>query len=132
MDPFDGRVVSSFIRQAILGEPFSVFGDGTQTRSFCYIDDLVLGLIAMSESEEPGPINLGNPIEINLLTLGELIAQFVGVEAKFSFLELPEDDPKQRRPDISSAKSKLSWEPLTDLQTGIEKTTQWIRGALHS
>jgi dTDP-glucose 4,6-dehydratase len=132
MDPFDGRVVSSFIRQAILGEPFSVFGDGTQTRSFCYIDDLVLGLIAMSESEEPGPINLGNPIEINLLTLGELIAQFVGVEAKFSFLELPEDDPKQRRPDTSLAKSKLSWEPLTDLQTGIEKTTQWIRGALHS
>jgi nucleoside-diphosphate-sugar epimerase len=86
----------------------------------------------MSESEEPGPINLGNPFEMNLLTLGELIAQFVGVEAKFSFLELPEDDPKQRRPDISMAKSKLSWEPLTDLQTGIEKTTQWIRGSLDS
>jgi len=132
MDPFDGRVVSSFIRQGILQEPFSVFGNGTQTRSFCYIDDLVLGLIAMSESEESGPINLGNPHEINLLTLGELVAQFLGVEAKFTFLELPTDDPKHRRPDISLAKSRLSWEPLTDLETGIAKTTKWIEDFLES
>ncbi len=132
MDPFDGRVVSSFIRQAILGEPFSVFGDGSQTRSFCYIDDLVLGLIAMSESEESGPINLGNPVEIDLITLGALIAKTQEVEAKFSFFELPEDDPKQRRPDISLAKSKLLWDPLTDLETGISKTTQWIRQSLVS
>jgi nucleoside-diphosphate-sugar epimerase len=132
MDPFDGRVVSSFIRQAILHEPFSVFGNGTQTRSFCYIDDLVLGLIAMSESEESGPINLGNPYEINLLTLGGLIAQYLGVEPKFTFLELPEDDPKQRRPDITMARSKLSWEPLTDLETGIDKTTKWIKDFLES
>jgi UDP-glucuronate decarboxylase len=86
----------------------------------------------MAESDESGPINLGNPIEINLLTLGTLIAKQLETEAKFSFLELPEDDPKQRRPDISLAKSKLFWEPLTDLETGIDKTTQWIRGFLGS
>jgi nucleoside-diphosphate-sugar epimerase len=130
MDPFDGRVVSSFIRQAILHEPFSVYGDGRQTRSFCYIDDLVLALIAMSESEESGPINIGNPVEINLLELGALIAKALGIESKFSFQDLPEDDPKQRRPDISLAKSKLLWEPLTDLETGIHKTSQWMRQSL--
>ena len=130
MDPYDGRVVSSFIRQAILGEPFTVFGDGTQTRSFCYIDDLVSGLISMSESDESGPINLGNPLEIDLLTLGKVVARVLGVDLKFVYRELPEDDPKQRRPDITLAKSRLLWEPLTDLEVGIHKTSLWIKDAL--
>lgn len=130
MDPYDGRVVSSFIRQAILGEPFTVFGDGTQTRSFCYIDDLVLGLISMSESGEPGPINLGNPVEIDLLTLGEVVARVLDVDLRFVYNDLPEDDPKQRRPDISLARTRLLWEPRTSLEEGVYKTAQWINQSL--
>jgi nucleoside-diphosphate-sugar epimerase len=130
MDPFDGRVVSSFIRQALLGEPFSVFGDGSQTRSFCYIDDLVSGLISMSESGESGPVNLGNPFEIDLLTLGDIVASVIEVDAKFTFQELPEDDPKQRRPDITLARNKLLWEPKTSLEKGIGHTAQWIKHRL--
>ena len=130
MDPYDGRVVSSFIRQAILGEPFTVFGDGTQTRSFCYIDDLVSGLISMSESREPGPVNLGNPVEIDLLTLGNVVSKVLDVYPRFIYKDLPEDDPKQRRPDISLARTKLLWEPKTSLEDGIHKTAQWIKQVL--
>jgi nucleoside-diphosphate-sugar epimerase len=130
MDPYDGRVVSSFIRQAILGEPFTVFGNGTQTRSFCYIDDLVSGLIAMSESNESGPVNLGNPLEIDLLTLGNLVAKVIQVGADFTYQDLPEDDPHQRRPDITLARTKLSWEPKTSLEEGLHKTAKWIRQSL--
>jgi nucleoside-diphosphate-sugar epimerase len=130
MDPYDGRVVSSFIRQAILGEPFTVFGDGTQTRSFCYIDDLVSGLISMSESGESGPVNLGNPVEIDLLTLGNVVSEVLDVDPRFVYKDLPEDDPKQRRPDISLARTKLLWEPKTSLEDGIHKTAQWIKQAL--
>jgi nucleoside-diphosphate-sugar epimerase len=130
MDPYDGRVVSSFIRQAILGEPFTIFGDGTQTRSFCYIDDLVSGLISMSESGETGPINLGNPIEIDLLTLGKVVARVLDVDPKFVYEELPEDDPKQRRPDISLAISRLLWNPQTTLDQGIHQTALWINKSL--
>lgn len=132
MDPYDGRVVSSFIRQALLGEQFTVFGDGTQTRSFCYIDDLVSGLITMSESQEPGPINLGNPLEIDLITLGNLVAEVLGTDAKFTFQALPEDDPKQRRPDITLAKKKLLWAPKVSLEKGLSQTAQWIKQSLSS
>jgi dTDP-glucose 4,6-dehydratase len=130
MDPYDGRVVSSFIRQAILGEPLTIFGDGTQTRSFCYIDDLVLGLMSMSESTEPGPINLGNPLEIDLLTLGKVVARVLDVNLRFVYEELPEDDPKQRRPDITLAISRLLWNPQTTLDEGIRQTASWIKKSL--
>jgi dTDP-glucose 4,6-dehydratase len=129
MDPFDGRVVSSFIRQALSDEPFSVFGDGSQTRSFCFVDDLIAGIIAMAESQEGGPINLGNPFEIDLITLGKSIAEVLGVEPKFQFNELPEDDPKQRRPNIELANRLLSWAPQVDLREGIERTAAWIKNS---
>jgi nucleoside-diphosphate-sugar epimerase len=127
MDPYDGRVVSSFIRQGLSSEPFSVFGDGSQTRSFCFVDDLIDGIVAMAESRQPGPINLGNPSEIDLLTLGETVAQVLGIKPKYSFEKLPEDDPKQRKPDITLAKELLNWEPKVSLAEGIERTAAWIK-----
>jgi nucleoside-diphosphate-sugar epimerase len=132
MDPYDGRVVSSFIRQGLNSEPFSVFGDGSQTRSFCFVEDLIDGIISMAESGESGPINLGNPNEIDLLTLGEAVAKVLGVEAKYSFEELPEDDPKQRRPDITLAKALLKWEPKVPLSEGIQRTAAWIKSSRSS
>lgn len=127
MDAFDGRVVSSFIRQGLDSEPFSVYGTGTQTRSFCYVDDLISGIIKMAESNERGPINLGNPNEIDLITLGHKVAESLGIDAEFEFHELPEDDPKQRRPDISMALEKLGWEPTIPLSEGIAKTADWLK-----
>jgi nucleoside-diphosphate-sugar epimerase len=128
MDPFDGRVVSTFIRQALTGQPFTVFGDGSQTRSFCYVDDLISGLVKMSHSEEFGPINLGNPSEMNLITLGKEIARIIGIHPEFVFKDLPKDDPKQRRPEISKAKELLDWEPVFGLDYGLEKTASWMKG----
>ena len=127
MDPFDGRVVSTFIRQALALEPMSIFGDGSQTRSFCYVDDLIDGILRMAETSGFGPVNLGNPTEMNLLTLGKIVAESLGVEADFTFHPLPEDDPKQRRPDISLAKELFGWEPRIPLEVGIPKTADWIR-----
>lgn len=126
MDPFDGRVVSTFIRQALASEPFSIFGDGKQTRSFCYVDDLISGIILMAESQLSGPINLGNPAEIDLMRLGKEVASVVGTEPKFEFHDLPEDDPKQRKPDISKASSLLGWQPTTTLAEGLSKTASWM------
>lgn len=126
MDPFDGRVVSTFIRQALAGEPFTVFGNGSQTRSFCFVDDLIDGIWKFSQTEEPGPMNLGNPIEIDLITLGETVARVLGVEARFEFRPLPVDDPKQRRPDISLAKTKIGWAPKIQLEVGVKKTAEWM------
>ena len=127
MDPFDGRVVSTFIRQALALEPMSIFGDGSQTRSFCYVDDLIDGILKMAENNGFGPVNLGNPTEMNLLTLGKIVAESLGVEADFTFHPLPEDDPKQRRPDISLAKELFGWEPRIPLEVGIPRTANWIR-----
>ena len=126
MDPFDGRVVSTFIRQALKGEPFTVFGDGSQTRSFCYIDDLVRGIMAMGQSDHPGPINLGNPRENTLLELAEMVTDIVGGSGEIKFLDLPQDDPKKRNPDISKARSNLGWEPTVPLEEGIQKTATWM------
>jgi dTDP-glucose 4,6-dehydratase len=131
MDPYDGRVVSTFIRQALRSEPFTIFGDGTQTRSFCYIDDLVKGIMAMGRSDQPGPINLGNPRENTLLELATMVSRIVGGSGEINFLELPEDDPKQRNPDITRARSLLGWEPSVPLETGIEKTAAWMAKALN-
>ena len=126
MDPFDGRVVSTFIRQALKGEPFTVFGDGSQTRSFCYIDDLVRGIMAMGQSSSPGPINLGNPRENTLLELAKMVTDIVGGSGEIKFLDLPQDDPKKRNPDISKAKSILGWGPTVSLEEGIQKTATWM------
>jgi dTDP-glucose 4,6-dehydratase len=127
MDPYDGRVVSNFIRQALQGKPLTIYGSGEQTRSFCYIDDLVRGIVAMGRSNEPGPINLGNPEERTLLNLAELVLGLTKSTSKLEFLELPEDDPKQRCPDIRRARSLLGWEPRVDISSGIQSTADWIR-----
>ncbi len=126
MDPYDGRVVSNFIRQALQGKPLTMYGSGEQTRSFCYIDDLVRGIMAMALSNQPGPINLGNPEERTLLNLAEIVLKITNSDSNLEFLELPEDDPKQRCPDITKAKSLLSWEPTVDISTGITRTADWI------
>jgi dTDP-glucose 4,6-dehydratase len=132
MDPYDGRVVSTFIRQALRSEPFTIFGDGTQTRSFCYIDDLVKGIIAMGRSDQPGPINLGNPRENTLLELATIVTEIVGGSGEIIFLPLPQDDPKQRNPDITRARSLLGWEPSIPLESGIERTAAWMVKALRA
>ena len=129
MHPFDGRVVSNFIRQAMYGEPATIFGDGTQTRSFCYRDDLVEGLIAMMQNESGfvGPVNMGNPNEVTMLELAELILELTGSKSKIVKKPLPQDDPTRRKPDITLAKTKLQWEPTTPLRDGLQKTIDWFR-----
>ena len=129
MHPFDGRVVSNFIRQALAGEPITIFGEGTQTRSFCYRDDLVEGLIKMMENELDfiGPVNMGNPDEYSMLELAETVIELTGSGSPIVKKPLPEDDPTRRRPDISLAKQKLGWEPTTPLCDGLRKTIDWFR-----
>jgi dTDP-glucose 4,6-dehydratase len=124
----DGRVVPAFLDQALRGEDLTVFGDGKQTRSFCYVSDLVEGLLRLIESDEPYPVNLGNPNEMTILQFAEYIREKVGTTAGIQFRPLPSDDPKIRRPDISKAKRVLGWQPAVDLQTGIERTVEYFRG----
>jgi UDP-glucuronate decarboxylase len=128
MHPYDGRVVSNFIRQALTDEPITIFGDGSQTRSFCYYSDLLEGLIRLMEDETGfiGPVNLGNPNEFTIRELGELVWKTLGKEPKFVFKELPVDDPCRRRPDISLAKEKLGWEPKVQIEEGLRKTVEWF------
>lgn len=126
----DGRAVSSFCAQALSGAPLTIFGDGTQTRSFCYVDDLVAGLVAAGDARVSGPINLGNPHEITLLELASLVEEVVGVEVGRRFEALPIDDPRQRRPDISVALEQLGWAPKVDLREGLALTVDWMRSAL--
>lgn len=125
----DGRVVSNFIVQALLGDPITIYGDGSQTRSFCYVDDLVEGFIRFMESpsEITGPINMGNPGEFTMLELAEKVIRLTGSKSKLTFQDLPSDDPKQRRPDISLAKSALNWEPKVDLEQGLIRTIDYFR-----
>ena len=130
MDPDDGRVVSSFIRDGIKGKPFPVFGDGKQTRSFCFVSDLVAGLRAAMDSGITGPVNLGNPNEFTLLELATKVGSVLGVEPVLEFKELPIDDPKQRQPDISYAKSALNWEPKIELAEGLQLTADWMKTRL--
>ena len=130
MMPDDGRVVSNFIVQALRGEPITIYGDGTQTRSFCYIDDLVDGLIRLMESPpaETGPVNLGNPVETEIGTLAERIAGLVGADAAMDYLDLPTNDPLQRCPDITRARHLLDWQPKVPLDEGLAKTIDYFRG----
>ncbi len=130
MDPGDGRVVSNFIVQALKNEPLTVYGDGFQTRSFCYVDDLVDGLIRAMNSEYESPINLGNVLEKNINELAELVIKLTNSESKIIHKELPEDDPVKRRPDITLAKKLLSWEPKKGIDEGITSTINWFKSKL--
>ena len=123
----DGRVVPAFLDQALRGEPLSIFGDGSQTRSFCYVDDLVDGLARLMLSEERYPVNLGNPAEMTILEFAEAIQELTGSVAPMAFKDLPEDDPKKRRPDIGKAKALLGWEPKVGLAEGLQKTVEYFR-----
>jgi len=129
MHPNDGRVVSNFIMQALRGEDITVFGDGTQTRSFCYVHDLVEGLARLMDSPDDfiGPVNLGNPSEFSILELAEKVIQLTGSKSKIVFKPLPSDDPRQRQPDISLAKKSLRWEPRFALEEGLRKTIEYFR-----
>jgi UDP-glucuronate decarboxylase len=123
----DGRVVSNFIWQALNNEPLTIFGDGSQTRSFCYVDDLINGLVALFNSDGVGgPINLGNPGPISMLNLAEEIISLTNSNSKVEHLALPSDDPKQRVPDISKAQSQLEWKPLIDRTTGLIRTIEYF------
>jgi UDP-glucuronate decarboxylase len=129
MHPFDGRVVSNFIRQALAGEDLTIFGDGSQTRSFCYRDDLVTGMIAMMEDETglAGPVNLGNPDEFSICELAELVIELTGSASQLVREPLPADDPVRRRPDIRLARERLGWQPTVPLRAGLERTIAWFR-----
>ena len=128
----DGRVVSNFIVQALKGENITIYGDGSQTRSFCYVDDLVEGFIRMMDKTEDlvGPINLGNPGEFTMLELAEMVIAQTGSKSQLVFEPLPQDDPKQRQPDITKAKQELNWEPRVGLEEGLEKTISYFQKAL--
>lgn len=128
MDPNDGRVVSNFIVQALKGENITVYGDGQQTRSFCYVDDLVDGIIKMMNNPQGfiGPVNLGNPSERTILDFAKLIIEMTGSKSKIIYKELPGDDPMQRQPDLAVAKKELNWQPTTDIKVGIAKTIEYF------
>ena len=128
----DGSVVSNFIVQALRGEPITIYGDGTQTRSFCYVDDLVSGLIALMDntSSETGPVNLGNPGEFTMSELATLVLEMTGSKSSLEHRDLPQDDPKQRKPDISKAKEVLNWEPAVALKDGLARTIEYFDGQL--
>jgi UDP-glucuronate decarboxylase len=129
MNSNDGRVVSNFIVQALKGDDITIFGDGTHTRSFQYIDDLISGLIKLMSSPDTftGPVNLGNPVEVSVGDLAKKIIKMTGSKSKLVYLPLPEDDPKQRKPDISLAKKELNWQPVVDLETGLAKTIEYFK-----
>ena len=129
MHPNDGRVVSNFIIQALKGEEITIYGDGTQTRSFCYVDDLIEAIVrTMNTPDEfTGPINIGNPAEFTILQLAELTLKLTGSKSRLVFKPLPSDDPRQRQPDISLAKDVLGWSPTTELQHGLERTIRYFK-----
>jgi len=129
MHPNDGRVVSNFIMQALRGEPITIYGDGSQTRSFCYVSDLIEGLIRLMNSPDDftGPVNLGNPVEFTILELARKVIALTGSGSKIIFKPLPEDDPRQRKPDIALAKKALGWEPGVVLEGGLKNTIEYFR-----
>ena len=129
MHPADGRVVSNFIMQALRGEDITIYGDGSQTRSFCYVDDLISGMIKLMESRDgfPGPVNIGNPVEFTIRELAEMVIEMTGSRSKLVQLPLPSDDPTQRRPDIGLAKRELDWSPQVALRDGLTQTIAYFR-----
>ena len=132
MDPEDGRVVSNFVMQALRGDDITIYGDGTQTRSFCYVDDLVNGLYSLMHSDQPihHPVNLGNPDEFTMLQLARIVTEEVKTKSGIVFEDLPVDDPRQRRPDISMAKTRLQWSPKIDLRSGLRLTIPYYMAEL--
>jgi dTDP-glucose 4,6-dehydratase len=122
MRPHDGRAIPTFMRQALQDRPITVFGDGSQTRSFCYVDDLIGGMIALAESDQHLPVNVGNPDEFTLLELAQTVIEVTGASSEIVFEALPTDDPKQRQPDISLAREVLGWEPEVTLREGLTRT----------
>ena len=130
MLPNDGRVVSNFIVQALKGKPLTIYGNGSQTRSFCYVDDLVNGILSLMESDYKKPINLGNPTEIKILQLAELIQKELNSNLEYKFKPLPEDDPLQRKPSIELAKNELNWDPKININNGIQKTINYFKNNL--
>ena len=130
MRPDDGRVVSNFIVQALSGKPLTVYGDGGQTRSFCYVDDEIAGFLALLGSDYVGPVNIGNPNEFTVAQLAQLVLEVTGSASPILYEPLPVDDPTQRRPDLTLARRLFSWEPGTDLRTGLVRTAEWFRSIL--
>lgn len=129
MSPNDGRVISNFIVQALQGNDITIYGDGTQTRSFCFVEDLIEGIVTFMDSDKtgPGPVNLGNPVEFTMLEVAELVLELVGGPSRIIHMPLPSDDPTRRRPDISYARKTLDWEPQTPLKEGLEHTIAYFR-----
>ena len=131
MHPFDGRVISNFIRQAMQNEDITIYGDGSQTRSFCYVDDLLEGIVRlMTQDAIIGPVNIGNPHEFTMIELADLVLELTGSNSTIVFEPLPQDDPSQRRPDITIARRDLGWEPTTSLRDGLVPTIEFFRNEL--
>ena len=128
----DGRVISNFMKQALLGEDLTVYGDGSQTRSFCYVSDEVAGILALSKSDEHEPTNIGNPVEFTILECAQAVLEVTGSGSKLRCEPLPQDDPRQRQPDISKAKRLLGWEPLIDLRTGLRRSLDYFKAAVQA
>ncbi|MBW3577371.1 MAG: SDR family oxidoreductase [Actinobacteria bacterium] len=130
MRPDDGRVISNFLVQALQGKPLTVYGDGSQTRSFCYVDDQVRGLLALLDCDHIGPVNIGNPTEFTVRELADIVLEVTGSRSAITYEPLPQDDPSQRRPDITLAREVLGWEPKIDLREGLRRTTRWFSECL--
>src|SRR5438477_5580377 len=126
----DGRVIPNFMRQALRGEGLTIYGDGSQTRSFCYVEDEVEGILRLSRADEHGPVNIGNPNEFTILECAQRVLAVTGSKSRLRYEGLPQDDPKQRRPDISKAKRLLAWEPKVDLESGLRKSLEYFRQAV--
>ncbi|GAA0258822.1 UDP-glucuronic acid decarboxylase family protein [Cryptosporangium japonicum] len=127
MRPQDGRVVTSFITQALVGDPLTIYGDGEQTRSFCYVDDLIDGIVAMIDSSVSGPVNIGNPVEWTVARLASVVLALTGSSSQIEYHPLPTDDPTRRRPDITLARQLLGWEPRVPVEEGLRRTIEWFR-----
>ena len=126
----DGRVVSNFIVQALQGKPITIYGDGSQTRSFCFVEDEIRGFLALLDGEHTGPINIGNDGEFTMLQLADVVLEVTGSESSIEFEPLPVDDPRQRRPDLTLARTLLGWEPTIDLREGVARTAEFFRRQL--
>ena len=126
----DGRVISNFMKQALRGEPLTVYGEGSQTRSFCYVSDEVEGILRLAKADTPGPVNIGNPTEFTMLECAHVVLRVTGSKSQITHKPLPQDDPKQRRPDITNARELLGWEPKIDLETGLKLSLNYFREAI--
>jgi dTDP-glucose 4,6-dehydratase len=126
----DGRVISNFMKQALRGDPLTVYGDGTQTRSFCYVSDEVDGILRLAKADHPGPVNIGNPTEFTILECAHLVLRVTGSQSRIVYEPLPQDDPKQRRPDITVARELLAWEPKISLEQGLRLSMDYFRQAI--